>query len=99
MISAGPAGSDDRTLPARVLICLATFEAALGVVLTNTERPVSREYQSGTPSSSRTLRPSSMILTDKGLTRIVTNLPVIVIAGKFIVSTLAGPQIFQNSFL
>src|SRR6059058_1732466 len=99
MISAGPAGSDDRTLPARVLIRLATFEAALGVVLTNTEGPVSREYQTGTPSSSRSLRTSSMILTDKGLTRIVSSLPVIVIACKFSVSTSASLQISETSFL
>src|SRR5437016_11607422 len=77
-------------LPARALILLSTFEAALGVVLMNTEGPVSREYQTGASSSSRSLRTSSIILIDKGLTRIVSNLPVIVIACKFSVSTSAS---------
>src|SRR6266704_349870 len=61
------------TLSASVLILLSTFEADLGVVLMNTEGPVSREYQTGTLSSSRSLRTSSMILIDNGLARIVSS--------------------------
>src|SRR5256885_10205119 len=86
-------------LPARALILLSTFEAALGVVLMNTEGPVSRSYQTGASSSSRSLRTSSIILIDKGLTRIVSSLPVIVIACKFNVSTSASLQISETSFL
>src|SRR5437879_3782864 len=86
-------------LPARALILLSTFEATLGVVLMNTEGPVSREYQTGASSSSRSLRTSSIILIDKGLTRIVSNLPVIVIACRFSVSISASLQISETSFL
>ena len=87
------------TLSASVLILRSTFEAALGSVLMNTEGPVSREYQTGTPSSPRSLRTSSMILIDNGLTRIVSSLPVIVIACKFSVSTSASLQISEKSLL
>src|SRR5437870_12125099 len=86
-------------LPARALILLSTFEAALGVVLMNTEGPVSREYQTGNSSSSRSLRTSSIILIENGLTRIVSSLPVIVIACKFNVSISASLQISETSFL
>jgi len=99
MISAGPPGSDDITLSDNVLILLSTFEAAFGVVLMNTEGPVSREYQTGTSSSSRSLRTSFMIRIDNGLTRIVSSLPVIVIACKFSVSTSASLQISDTSLL
>src|SRR6266704_2894528 len=84
------------TLSASVLILLSTFEADLGVVLMNTEGPVSREYQTGTLSSSRSLRTSSMILIDKGLARIVSSLPVIVMACKFSVSSSASLQTYET---
>src|SRR2546428_12272424 len=92
-------GSDDITPSDKPLILLSTFEAALAVVLMKTEGPVSREYQTGTPSSSRSLRISSMILTDNGLTSTVPSLPVIVIACKFSVSTSASLLISGTSFL
>src|SRR5207247_4806417 len=87
------------TLSASVLILLSTFEADLGVVLMNTEGPVSREYQTGTLSSSRSLRTSSMILIDNGLARIVSSLPVIVMACKFSVSSSASLQISETFLL
>src|SRR5260370_14063413 len=99
MTSAGQPGSDDITLSARPLTLLSTFEAALDVVLMNTEGPVSREYQTGTISSSRSLSTSLMTLIDNGLTRIVPSLPVIVIACKFSVSASASLQISGTSFL
>src|SRR5207249_5460084 len=89
---------DGMTLSASVLIILSTFEAALGSVLMNTEGPVSREYQTGTLSS-RSLRTSSMILIDNGLTRIVSSLPVIVMACKFSVSSSASLQISETFLL